>query len=455
MNKNNESLGITPVGKLLLQFSTPAIVGVMVNSVYNLVDRFYVGKLGALAMTGIGLNIPFITLIMAFSFLIGIGASAMISIRLGENRKEDAEKILGTSFSVLGLLMIFVMIFGLIFKIPILYLFGASESTIGYGSEYITIILYGTLFQGIALGLNNVIRAEGHPTKSMLTMLLGTVINIILDPILIFTFHMGIGGAAWATLISQLISSIWVISHFVRGKGTLKLHIKNLIPKWQIIKEIASIGMAPFFMQFASVIVSILMNSGLKTYGSDMSIGAMTVINSVMIFFFMPAAGITQGAQPIIGYNYGAKKYDRVKETLKLELITVTAICVFAFLCIEFFTIPIIKVFNKEPALIEAASYGMRIFLMVTPLIGFQMVGAQYFQAIGKAKKATVLSLLRQVILLIPLLVLMPMFFQLKGVWMATPIADLIACIVAGLVLYQEFVKLSKMEVEVEANMLN
>lgn len=446
MKTITEPLGVMPVGRLLLKFAIPAIVGVMVNSVYNLVDRFYVGMLGALAMTGIGLNIPFMTLITAFSFLIGIGASAMVSIRLGENRKEDAEKILGSSFSLLGILMIFVTIFGLIFKIPILYLFGASNATIGYASNFITIILYGTIFQGIALGLNDIIRAEGHPTKSMLTMLLGTVLNIILDPIFIFTFHMGISGAAWATLISQLVSSVWVIFHFIRGKGTLKLRVKNLVPSWQVFKEVASIGLAPFFMQFASIVVAILMNNGLKTYGGDMAIGAMTVINSVMIFFFMPASGVTQGAQPIIGFNYGAKKYDRVKATLKLEMIIATAICLFAFLCIEFFTVPIIKVFNSEPELIKTASYGMRIFLLMTPIVGFQMVGAQYFQAIGKAKKATILSLLRQVILLIPLLVIIPRLFQLTGVWMAGPIADLISCTVTGIVLYLELKKLEKMD---------
>ncbi len=445
MNNNTEPLGVMPVGKLLLKFSIPAIIGVMVNSIYTLVDRLYVGRLGALAMTGIGLNMPFISLITAFSFFIGIGASALVSIRLGQNRKGDAEKILGNSFSILAILMIFVSVLGLIFKVPLLNLFGASDATIGYASDYITIILYGTIFQGIALGLNNIIRAEGHPTKSMLTMLLGTALNIILDPIFIFVFDMGIKGAAWATLISQLVSSAWVIAHFLRGNSTLKLRIKNLVPSWQIFKEVASIGLAPFVMQFASTAVAILLNNGLKTYGGDIAIGAMTVINSVMIFFFMPVMGITQGAQPIIGFNYGAKQYERVRKTLKLEMIIATAICVFAFLCIEFLTVPIIKAFNSEPALIEAASYGMRIMLMMTPIIGFQMVAAQYFQATGKAKKATILGLLRQVILLIPLLVIMPHLFQLTGVWLASPIADFISCTITGIVLFRELKQLNKM----------
>lgn len=382
METNNEPLGEQPIGKLLLKFSIPAIVGAMVNSVYNLVDRFYVGKLGSLAMTGIGLNIPFMTLITAFSFLIGIGASSMISIRMGENRKDDAEKILGNSFSLLAILMLFVTVIGLVFKVPILNLFGASEATIGYGSEYITIILYGTIFQGVALGINNIIRAEGFPTRSMLTMLLGTVLNIILDPIFIFTFDMGISGAAWATIISQFVSSAWVIGHFIRGKGALKFHIRNLLPSWAVFKEVASIGMAPFLIQFASVLVSILMNNGLKTYGGDLAIGAMTVINSVMLLFFTPASGITQGAQPIIGFNYGAKQYDRVRKN----------------------------------------------------------------QAIGKARKATVLSLLRQVILFIPALVIMPSLWGLNGVWLSAPIPDIISCTVAGYVVIKELKNLSKME---------
>ncbi|MFC6650720.1 MATE family efflux transporter [Paenibacillus rhizoplanae] len=285
MNNHTDPLGVMPVGKLLLKFSIPAIIGVMVNSIYTLVDRLYVGRLGALAMTGIGLNFPFMSLITAFSFFIGVGASAMISIRLGQNRKEDAEKILGNSFSFLAILMILVSFFGLMFKVPILNLFGASNATIGYASDYITIILYGTIFQGIALGLNNIIRAEGNPTKSMLTMLLGTVLNIILDPIFIFSFDMGIKGAAWATLISQLVSSAWVIAHFVKGNSTLKLRMKNLVPSWRAFKEVASIGLSPFVMQIAATAVAILMNTGLKTYGGDIAIGAMTVINSVMISF--------------------------------------------------------------------------------------------------------------------------------------------------------------------------
>ena len=448
MNYHTEPLGTLPVGKLLLKFSIPAIIGVMVNSIYNLVDRLYVGRLGALAMTGIGLNMPFMSLITAFSLFIGVGASALVSIRLGQKRKEDAEKILGNSFSLLAILMIFVSVFGLIFKIPLLRLFGASDATLGYASDYITIILYGTVFQGIALGLNNVIRAEGNPTKSMLTMLLGTVLNIILDPIFIFAFDMGIKGAAWATLISQLISSIWVIGHFLRGNSILKLRRKNLLPSWQGFGEISSIGLAPFVMQLASTVVAILLNNGLKTYGGDIAIGALTVINSVMIFFFMPVMGITQGAQPILGFNYGAKRYDRVRATLKLEMIIATAICVFAFLSTQFLTVPLIKTFNSETALVEAASYGMRLMLMMTPIIGFQMVAAQYFQATGKAKKATVLGLLRQVILLIPLLVIMPRLFQLTGVWMASPIADFISCTITGIVLFRELKVLSKKEKE-------
>lgn len=447
MNNHTDPLGVMPVGKLLLRFSIPAIIGVMVNSIYTLVDRLYVGRLGALAMTGIGLNFPFMSLITAFSFFIGVGASAMISIRLGQNRKEDAEKILGNSFSFLAILMILVSFFGLMFKVPILNLFGASNATIGYASDYITIILYGTIFQGIALGLNNIIRAEGNPTKSMLTMLLGTVLNIILDPIFIFSFDMGIKGAAWATLISQLVSSAWVIAHFVKGNSTLKLRMKNLVPSWQAFKEVASIGLSPFVMQIAATAVAILMNTGLKTYGGDIAIGAMTVINSVMIFFYMPVIGIAQGAQPIIGFNYGAKQYKRVRETLKLEMIIATAICVFAFLCTQFLTVPIIKAFSSETTLIQAASYGMRIMLMMTPLIGFQMVSSQYFQAIGKAKKATILGLLRQVILLVPLLVIMPHLFQLTGVWMASPIADFISCSITGIVLFRELKQLGKMEI--------
>lgn len=438
MTKNNEYLKNEKIWRLLIKFSIPAIVGMLVNALYNVVDRIYIGRLGPLVMTGIGLNLPFMTLLMAFGMLIGIGGSAIISIRLGQNRKDDAEKILGTAFLLLIIIMLSVAILGLTFKEPLLYLFGASEATIGYANEYISIILMGALFQGLGFGLNNIIRAEGNPKIAMYTMLIGAITNIILDPIFIFVFDMGIAGAALATIISQAISAIWVIRHFVSGKGVLKLKRENLKIKMEMVKNIIGIGMSPFSMQIAASIVTIISNNALKTNGGDIAIGAMTVINAIAIFFMMPIFGINQGSQPIIGFNYGAKEYKRVKDTLKLAIAAASALCIFGFIMTQFFTVTLIKIFNSDPELIEVASKGMHIFLIMIPFIGFQIVSSNYFQAVGKAKKAMFLSLLRQVIILIPMLLIMPKIFGLTGVWMSGPIADFTASVVTAIFLFKE-----------------
>lgn len=435
---NKEMLKTESVGKLLLKFSIPAIIGMMVNAMYNVVDRMYIGWIGPMAMTGIGLNLPFMTLLMGFGMLIGIGGAAIISIRLGQGKPEEAEKILGNAVSLLVIIMGVVMILGLIFKTPLLYLFGASAATIGYADQYITIILAGSIFQGVGFGINNIIRAEGSPQIAMYTMLIGAIINIVLDPILIFTFHMGISGAAWATIISQFVSMVWVLHHFTSDKSKLKLKIKNLKLELPIVKSILAIGISPFSMQVAASVVTVIANNALKTSGGDIAIGAMTVINAIAIFFLMPIFGINQGSQPIIGFNYGAKEYKRVKKALKLAATAATAICLLGFVLTQFFTIYLIRIFNSDPELIRVGTAGMKIFLCMMPLIGFQIISANYFQAVGKAPKAMFLSLLRQVIVLMPMLIILPRFIGLNGVWVAGPIADFTASVVTAIFLYNE-----------------
>ena len=435
---NSESLRTESVGKLLLKFSIPAIIGMMVNALYNVVDRMYIGWIGPLAMTGIGLNLPFMTLLMGFGMLVGIGAAATISIRLGQGKMEDAEKILGNAISLLVVIMTILMIIGFIFKTPLLYMFGASEATIGYADEYITIILAGAIFQGVGFGINNIIRAEGSPQIAMYTMLIGAIINIVLDPILIFPLGMGIAGAAWATIISQFVSMVWVLHHFMSGKSKLKFHFKNLKMEMPIVLSILAIGVSPFSMQVAASIVTIISNNALRTTGGDIAIGAMTVINAIAIFFLMPIFGINQGSQPIIGFNYGAKEYKRVKQALKYAAAAATAICLLGFVLTQFFTIYLIRIFNSDPELIRVATFGMRIFLSMMPLIGFQIISANYFQAVGKAPKAIFLSLLRQVIVLIPMLLILPHFLGLTGVWLAGPIADFTASLVTAIFLFNE-----------------
>lgn len=436
--KQNEQLLNEPVGKLLFKYSLPAIIGMMVNALYNVVDRMYIGKLGALPMTGIGLSLPIMTLIMGFGMLVGIGAGARVSIRLGQNRKDLAEKILGNAFVLLILIMLSISVLGLIFEVPLLNLFGASEATIDYATEYLSVILIGSIFQGLGFGLNAVVRSEGSPQIAMYTVLIGAIINIILDPILIFVFDMGIRGAAIATVFSQFVTTIWVLYHFTSSKSKLKLHWKNMKLDGPTVVSILSIGMSPFSMQVAASAVSALANSALKSTGGDIAIGAMTVINAIVIFFLMPIFGINQGSQPIIGFNYGAKAFDRVKKTLLIAVLIGSGLSTFGFLLTQFWTRGLIQLFNNDPELVSVASKGMKIFLSMLPLIGFQIISANYFQAVGKAPKAMFLSLLRQVIVLIPLLIILPKLIGLTGVWLAGPIADFTASVVTAIFLYVE-----------------
>ncbi len=448
METNNDALITMPVSRILLKFSLPAIGGMIVNSLYNLVDRIFVGRIGGLAMTGIGLSLPFMMLLSAVSSLVGIGASALISIKLGENNRDEAKELLGNAITLLIGLMLLMTFFGLIFQTPILKAFGASEATMPYAIDYMTVILYGAVFQGIGIGLINVVRAAGYPVKSMLIVLVGTLINIILDPILIFTLDMGISGAAWATIIAQLITSIMVIQHILSKKSHIRIEMNNLKLHLVTIKSILSIGFSAFAMQLSSVVVSIILNNALKTYGGDVAIGAMTIINSVMVLFLMSAMGVTQGAAPIIGFNFGAKRFDRVKQVLRLELLAVSSICTITFILVQAFPVLLSSIFTSEPDLISKASSGMRLFLLMLPLISAQIVGASYFQAIGEAKKATFLGLLRQVLLLIPLLLILPDFLGLNGIWGAGALSDLISSLVAIVALKSAFNHLSKLENE-------
>jgi len=435
---HNELLKNEKIGKLLLKFSIPAIIGMVVNALYNVVDRMYIGWIGPLAMTGIGLSLPLMTLLMGFGMLVGIGAGSRISIKLGEGHQDEAERILGNAFTLLFFIMGTVMVLGLIFKTPLLYLFGASEATIGYADEYLTIILYGAIFQGLGFGLTGVMRSEGHPTIAMMTTVGAALTNIVLDPIFIFGLDMGIAGAALATILSQFFSMMVVIYHFTKGKSRLKLHSKNLKLSKAVVISIVSIGMSPFFMQVAASVVSVIANNALKAYGGDIAIGAMTVINAITIFFLMPIFGINQGTQPIVGYNYGAREYGRVKQALKLAITAGVTVATTGFLLTQFLTEPLVRIFNSDPELIAVATKGMRIFLSMLPLVGFQIISANYFQAVGKAPKAIFLSLLRQVLVLIPLLIILPKIFGLTGVWYAGPTADFVASLLTAILLFKE-----------------
>ena len=443
MDKSKE-LGEVKVLKLLMKFSIPAIVGMLVNALYNVVDRIFIGNgVGSLGIAGITIAFPVMLVMMAFAMLVGIGANSLVSIRLGQNKKDEAEVIFGNAFSLLILISLILTIVGLVALEPLLKLLGASEQILPYARDYIQIILLGGVFQAVGMGMNNFIRSEGNPKVAMYTMLIGALINIILDPIFIFVFHWGMRGAALATIISQIVSAIWVLSYFLRGKSLLKLHKRNLILKPIVVRGILALGTAPFVMQIAASIQNSIMNTSLATYGGDIAISGMGVVNSIVTLLVMPIFGITQGVQPIIGYNYGAKKYDRVKEAYRLAVIFSTSILIVGWIAIMFFPEQLVSMFNsKDTELMAFGTMAIKRFLMFLPLVGFQVVSSNYFQAVGKSNHSALLGLSRQVLILIPALIILPKFFGLEGVISAGPLADIISTMITGIFIFIEMKKL-------------
>ncbi|MGV8980753.1 MATE family efflux transporter [Clostridium sp.] len=443
---NSKQLGEMKVLKLLMKFSIPAIVGMLVNALYNVVDRIYIGNgVGSLGIAGITIAFPVMLVMMAFSMLIGIGANSLVSIRLGQNRKEEAEGIFGNAVSLLILTSLILSIIGLVALEPLLKLLGASEQILPYARDYLQIILLGGVFQSIGMGMNNFIRSEGNPKIAMYTMLIGALINTILDPIFIFGFHWGMQGAALATIISQAISAIWVIRYFLTGNSLLKIRKKDLKLKPSVIRGILALGAAPFAMQIAASIQNFIMNTSLATYGGDIAISGMGVVNSIMTLMVMPVFGITQGVQPIIGYNYGAKKYDRVKQAYKLAVIFATSIVILGWIITRLFPEQLVSMFNsKDTELIVFGTMAIKRFMMFLPFIGFQIVSSNYFQAVGKSKHSALLGLSRQVLILIPALIILPKYFGLKGVISAGPLADIVSSVVTGTFIFFEMKRLDK-----------
>lgn len=441
MSNNQQILGTEPVGKLLLKYSLPAIIGMMVNGLYNVVDRIFIGNMpgvGPLAITGLGVTMPIMTIIIAFGMLIGIGTNTNISLKLGEGKKDEAEKFLGNAVTLALIIGLTIMVIGLIFGDQILQLFGASEGSLEYAKAYVNVILLGTVFNLIAFVFNTTIRGDGNPKLSATIMVVGCVLNIILDAVFIFVLNIGIRGAALATIISQCVTALWGLTYYTKGKSNLKLHKYNLKLNKSLVLTIAAIGAAPFAMQLAASCVQIISNNALRTYGGDLAIGAMATINSIITMVGMPIVGISQGAQPIIGFNYGCKKYDRVEKTLKLATITATLGLGIGWFIVQFFPEPIVSMFNSNTELVSISVDGIRKYLFMMPLIGISMIGSNYIQSIGNAKQAMFLSLLRQVILLVPMMLILPKFLGLNGVWFSQPTADVISCVVTFIVVQRE-----------------
>lgn len=449
MENNQNVLGTESIGKLLLKYSVPAIIGMMVNALYNVVDRIFIGNMpgvGPMAITGLGVAMPVMSVITAFGTLVGVGSTTNISIKLGQGKRDEAERIIGNAISLAVIIGATLTILGTVFLDKMLILFGASDSTISYAEAYMSFILVGATFSIMSMMFSNLIRGDGNPRLSATIMIIGCAMNIVLDALFIFKFNMGIQGAAFATVISQITSSVIGLLYYLRGKSNLSLKKKNLKLNKSIIGAIFAIGCAPFAMQLTNSVVQLIFNTSLKTYGGDLSIGAMATISSISMIFVMPAFGFVQGMQPIVGFNYGAKKYDRAKKALKISLISASIVFLLGSLVIQLAPQALVVMFNKDPELMNITIIGLRKYALAMPIVGISIVGSNFIQSIGKAKMAMVLGLLRQVIILIPMVLILPNFFGLNGVWFAQPTADTVSAIITGIVLVREIRKNFKTE---------
>lgn len=440
-------LGQEKILKLLIKFSVPAIVGMMVNALYNVVDRIFIGNspdLGANGLAGITIGFPIMIILLSLGILFGVGGATLFSIKLGEGQKEEAEKALGNGFVLLIISGITFMVLGQLFLSPILSLFGASETVLPYAVEYMRVIFFGAIFQVISIGMNNFIRADGNPNIAMLTMFLGAGMNIILDPIFIYVLNMGMAGAALATILAQLISSTWVVSYFVSKRSNTKLKLKHMKLRTDIVVKIISLGLPGFLLQLANSLLNVILNKSLFIYGGDIAVSGMGIINSLQTILLMPIVGIRQGVQPIISFNFGAKKYNRVKSAINLAVIGATIIVVIGYAITRLFPEHLIALFNRQPELLEFGSFALTAWFLFLPTIGFQIIASNFFQSIGKSKTAMFLTLTRQVILLIPALLIFPRFWELKGLLYAAPFADLFSSIITGIWFYHGIKKLEK-----------
>ena len=439
------SLGTDSLPKLLKRYAMPAIIAMVSSSLYNIMDSIFIGQgVGPLAISGLALTMPMMNLGTAFGAMVGAGAGAITSIRLGQGNKQAAEQILGNVVLLNVVMGLVISLLGLIFINDLLYFFGASEQTIGYARDYMQIILYGNIITHLYLGLNCLIRVTGYPQKAMAMMLISIAVNGVLDALFIFGFKWGIAGSAWATVIAQAVPLVIQIVHFSSEKSFLRFRRGIFRFRWDIVRNIIGIGMAPFMIHACACVVVIVVNNVLGEYGGDTAIGAYGIVNRVAFIFTMIVLGLTQGMQPIVGYNYGAKKYDRVSKTLYMSIGWATLTTVVGFVICELFPYEVVRIFVSEDGsgnastLIEQSARGLRLMLLAFPIVGFSIVVGNFFQCIGKAKRAIIISVSRQMLFIVPLLYTLPQHLGVDGVWYAIPLADtLSALLAAGLLIYQ------------------
>ena len=440
-----DELGTERIRTLLFKYALPAIIAMTASSLYNIVDSIFIGHgVGSLALAGLTIAKPFMDICAAFGSLIGVGAGTLVAIRLGERKNEEAAKVLGNVLLLNIGLSLIVMLAGVIFLDPILVAFGASDDTLSCARDYMLIILLGNVPTHLYFGLNNVLRSSGHPYKAMTATIGAVLLNVILDPIFIFTLDMGVRGAALATVISQCVAVLWQLTNFLDKNEVLHFRKGMWRIDWQIGLEMTAIGLSPFLMNLAHCLVVVILNNQLKKYGGDLAIAAYGVINRYTFVFCMIVMGLNQGMQPIAGYNYGAKHFDRVMRVFSLTAIAATCVTTTVFLLGEIFPEAMVRIFTHDPQLVDISVYAIRIIVSVFFLIGFQMVTGNFFTSLGMAKKAIFLSLTRQVLFLVPLALLLPLIpveggiWGLNGVWWSMPISDAMSAFVAALLLTRQ-----------------
>lgn len=445
--KNDFSQG--SIVKNILNLAFPMTLAQLINVLYNVIDRIYIGRISdgaTLSLTAVGLTLPIISIIMAFANLFGMGGAPLCSIARGRGDNEEAEQIMGNSFLLLLVSGVLLTVLGLVLKKPMLYLFGASDATFPYANEYLTIYLLGNIFVMIGLGMNSFINSQGFGKIGMMTVLLGAIANIILDPIFIFTLHMGVKGAAIATVISQFLSAAWILLFLTGKKTILKLKISSFKLKVSLVKRITLLGLSGFMMSITNGAVQIMCNASLKFYGGDLYVGVMTVINSIREIISMPVSGLTNGAQPVMGYNYGAGNYDRVRAAIKFMSVVCITYTFIAWGILNLFPHFFIQIFSQDTELLQAALPSLRVYFFGFFMMSLQFAGQSVFVALGKAKQAVFFSLLRKVIIVIPLTLLLPMTFNLgtTGVFLAEPISNFIggtACFATMLIMVRKELK--------------
>lgn len=449
MNSKHELLGHENMTKLIIKFSLPSMMGLLVNAFYNIVDRIYIGRIpitGHYDIAGIGVTLPMTIISFSLALMIGMGGATLISLNLGQRKKKLAEKYLGNAIT-LGIILSLIFTILTLWNIDkILMLLGASNNTFSAAKEYLKIISIGYIFSIVGYIANSGIRSDGSPKIAMHTLLIGGILNIILDPFFIFQMNMGMKGAAWATIISQFFSMLWAVSYFYSKKSGLKLLIKNLKPKLSFSIQILRQGVAPCLLQLGSGFVVVIFNNTLKNISGDHAVSAMTIVQGIYMFFLMPIFGINQALLPLAGYNYGAKFYDRVRGLLKRAIIGATIIGVIAFILIQFASKYFIYIFTSNQVVVDIATKGLKVCTFMFPIVGFQIVSSIYFQAIGKPKTTVFLTLSRQVLFVIPLIIVLGKIFGEKGVWISTPVADFLSFLITLLMLKKELKNLDNLK---------